>query len=377
MTVGGERRALAMGIAALVLTAACGACAASETQPGGADDPAGPVTSAVPVPIVGGAGAGEDESGGQSARSVPAPTDAVPSTQPVAADGAGSQTAVASTTTVADGTSEGDESATDRSAARQRRRDLVRPRAGSETAMPGPAPQWPFEGLVQLAWGRIDEGSHLLYPPEGWYLRFYQWRSDPGRHPYWLVSQVELSGLSVECVGKTGLVVDGDDGLLVGGLLGAVSGSYRVPWGGTAVPLDAPPEMLLDEVQQRPSNVAVETAGDHARLGDAEHAVRFALREPARSDGTWWDAQARHDGDVAVVFVHPARHECFSGITWLIAAHSGDLLACGADTAATKWVSFDLAPETDLVLPEAGSLPDYLSCSFPLDPGVLWQGPPQ
>ena len=134
---------------------------------------------------------------------------------------------------------------------------------------------------------------------------------------------------------------------------------------------------LLDEIQRRPSNVMVDTTGDYVTLGEAEHAVRFALREPARAEGEWWNAQARHDGDVAVVFVHPARHECFSGITWLIAAYSGEILACGADTAASRWVSSDAEFDTPLAMPEADSFPGHLSCAFPLDPDIIRQGPPQ
>lgn len=369
-------------LAALVLAVACCACAVAEPPPHSAgvqSQPVGAPTSAVS------AAAGEASADGtQPDKPLPqssaSSAGAAPSTQPAAPDGAEPQQAAGATPTSVVGGSEGEDISEERAAAQQRR-GLVRARAGHGLAgdpegWPGPAPQWPFEGLVQLAWGSYSDRL-FKNVPEGWFLRFYEWRNDSGGHPYWFVSHVRLPEMSIECAGKTGLVVDGPDGIVVGGLPGAVSTSYRVPWGGTAVALDAPPEVLLDEIQHRPSSIETETVGDGVRLGAAEQAVRFALREPARSDGAWWNAQARHDGDVAVVFVHPARHECFSGITWLIAAHSGEILACGADTAATRWVSSDPGPATQLVLPPADSFPGYLSCAFPLDPHILQHGPPQ
>lgn len=308
-------------------------------------------------------------------------TDAASSAQPAAAGGGDPRGATAATVTAAADSRDG-EGLRDRRAEARQRRGLVHPRvghtlAGDPEGSPGPAPQWPFEGLVQLAWGSFSD-SHFKNVPEGWFLRFYSYqrRNESGTWPYWSVTHVQLPEMSVECAGKAGLVVDGSDGIVVGGPRGAVSTSYRVPWGAAAVALHSPPEMLLEEIERRSSNIAVETAGDYVNLGDAEQGVRFALREPARSSGTWWYAQVRHDGDVAVAFVQPARHECFSGITWLIAAHSGEILACGADTAATRWVSPDLGPAAELVLPEAASIPDYLACAFPLDPHILQQGPP-
>lgn len=361
----GPRRMRWARWATLVLAACCCACAASESRPDGAGVPATSVSAV-----------GETGAGGLPPQSVPAPAGAAPSAQPAAADRAVPQPPP---TVAAVGGERGgtDDDADDRVVTRQRRRQ-VRSGAYSEFAAvwPGPAPLWPFEGLVQLAWGSTDERVSRYGPPR-WFLRFYQWRYDYPPGPRWFVSYVELPGLTVECVGKTGLVLDGSDGLVVGGLPGAVSASYRVPWGGVAVELDAPPEALLDEIQRRPSNVAVDTAGDHVTLGEAEHAVRFTLREPARVGGESWDARARHDGDVAVVFVHPARHECFSGISWLIAAHSGEILACGADTAATRWVTSDAEPATPLVMPEADRFAGYLSCAFPLDPVIIRRGPPQ
>ena len=380
MTCGRPRRAR---LAALVLAAACCACAVAEPPPhsaGAQPQPVGTPTSAVSA-ATGEASADGTQPDKPLPQSSASSAGAAPGTQPAAPDSAEPQQAAAATPTSATASREG-EDVSDGRAAAQQRRGLVRVGAGHGLAgdpegWPGPAPQWPFDGVVQLAWGSRSD-RRLKRVPEGWFLRFYEWHYDSGsRRSDWFVSHVELPEMRVECAGKTGLVADGPDGLVVGGLPGAVSASYRVPWGGTAVALDAPPEALLDEIQHRPSNIETETAGDHVRLEGAEQAVRFALREPARSDGAWWNAQARHDGDVAVVFVHPARHECLSGITWLIAAHSGEVLACGADTAATRWVSSGPKPDAQLVLPTAASFPGYLSCAFPLDPHILRQGPPQ
>lgn len=222
-------------------------------------------------------------------------------------------------------------------------------------------PEWPFEGLVQLAWTGASwrgEGS--------WQLWFFQW-TDSGVGRGWTIGQIPLPDLSIPCVGDIGLISRGPDGIEFGGPAESVSTSYLVPWGGAPERLDAPSEELLAEIRSRPSNVDAEVTGDIVSIHYADASVRFALRGQARNEGDWWNIQARHDGDVFVVTVHPANHPCFSGVTWLSAAATGEMLACGTDTAATRFIAPDNQTAGPLVLPAADEYPGVLSCPYPLD----------
>lgn len=232
-------------------------------------------------------------------------------------------------------------------------------------------PEWPFEGLVQLAW------TGATWREDGrWQLRFYQW-TDSGVGRGWTVGEIPLPDLSIACVGDVGLVAHGPEGLEIGGPAGSVSPSYFVPWGGVPERLDAPSGELLAEIGSRPSNVDADVSGDIVSIGHGDASVRFALREPARDDGDWWNIQARHDGDVFVVTVHPSNHPCFSGVTWMSAAASGEMLACGTDTAATKFIASDTEATGPLVLPDADDYQMVLSCPYPLSHLTLEYGQPR
>lgn len=229
-------------------------------------------------------------------------------------------------------------------------------------------PEQPFEGIVQLRWSaasRSDDSSSISQTSESWHLWFYQYEHS-GVRAGWNVGYVSLPDLAVDCVGNVGLVSRGADGVEVGGSLGSVNASFLVPWGGAPRRLDVPSQELLEEIALRPSNVTAAVVGDFVHIGEGDDQVRYALREPARPQGEWWEVQARYDGDVFVMTVHPARHECFSGVTWLSIAATGDLLACGANTAATKYVNTEGRSGGRLVLPAADELPQYLECAYAL-----------
>ena len=223
-------------------------------------------------------------------------------------------------------------------------------------------PEWPFDGLVLLEWTGWTWQAETR-----WHLQFYQW-TDSGAGRGWTVDRLPLPDLSIDCVGDIGLISHGPGGIELGGPAGSVSGSFLMPWGGTPQRLDAPSDELLAEIRSRLSNVDAEVTGDIVSLGHDDGSVRFALHEPARSEGDWWNVQARHDGDVFVVTVHPGNHPCFSGVTWLSAAATGEMLSCGVDTAATRFIASDAQAKGPLVLPAADEYSDVLSCPYPLDP---------
>ena len=224
-------------------------------------------------------------------------------------------------------------------------------------------PEWPFDGLVQLAWA---DGSWSRQG-EGWELRFYQW-TDSGVARGWTVGEIPLPDLTIDCVGDVGLISHGPAGIEIGGPAGSVTPSLWVPWGGSPEPLDGPSDELLAEVRSRPSNVAAQVTGDMVSISHGDASVRFVLHEPPRSEGEWWNVQARHDGDVFVVTVHPTRHPCFSAVTWLSAAATGEMLWCGTSTAATKFIASDTQASRPLVLPAAEDYPVVLLCPYPLGP---------
>ena len=130
--------------------------------------------------------------------------------------------------------------------------------------------EWPFEGLVQLAWTSERWGE------EGrWQLRFYQW-IDSGVGRGWTVGEIPLPDLSIACVGDVGLISHGPEGIELGGPAGSVSASFLVPWGGAPERLDAPSDELLAEIRSRPSNVDAEVTGDIVSISHGDASVRFA-----------------------------------------------------------------------------------------------------
>lgn len=251
--------------------------------------------------------------------------------------------------------------------------DSVAPSETAEPAWPpewpafveGPAPGWPFHGVVQL-WPDYDfvedaDGGRVgleLF----WSLRYWSWDVSPdGVYPL-----VSLPGLRVECLGQVALVHD-EHGVEVGGGPGAASAAFRVPWGGAARELDRPSEELLAEAEMRSSSVAVGSVGDWVRLGSGDGGRSYAMRDPARPGGERWRVQARHDGELFMLTVHPAHLRCYSGVTWLSLADTGEFVMCGANSAATAFVSPAGAELGELVLPDPGQMGVYLSCAAQFD----------
>ncbi len=237
-----------------------------------------------------------------------------------------------------------------------------RVRLVDSTTLPDP----PFEGIVQLRWSSVSEGNFTDgQSSTGWQLWFYQYDYS-GVDSGWTVGYVPLPHLSVDCVGDVGLVSRGAEGVEVGAPPWSANASFLVPWGGAPKRREAPSQQLLESIALRPSNVTATAIGDILHVGEGDGRVSYVLRTPARADGELWEVQARHDGEVFVMTVHPARHDCFSGVTWLSVAETGELLACGADTAATKYVNSEGANTGRLELPAADDLPEYLECAYPL-----------
>ena len=236
------------------------------------------------------------------------------------------------------------------------------------------APQWPFRGLVQLWPARhrsveaVHEGESVPGVVTEWALRYWSW--DPAMDSY---PQVDLTGMEISCLGRVALVVHAERGIEVGGAPGAVNAAFFVPWGGTARRAEEPSEQLLAAGAARggPSNVAVSTRGDLVQLGEGPDARSYAMRDPLRAEGSRWDVQARHDGELFLLTVHPAHLDCYSGITWLSLAATGDSVACGANTAATVFLSPSQHPAGELVLPDPTEIGTYLSCAPRLDLGKL------
>ena len=222
----------------------------------------------------------------------------------------------------------------------------------------GAAPLWPFRGLVQLWHGRYDfEGEQR----DGWVLRYWAWESATPEH-----RDVRLPGLEVDCLGQVALVSHGELGMEFGGVPGAVSDGFWIPWGGAAETADQPSGALLAEVVQRSSNVAVAVAGDAVRVGEGPKARDYSMRDPLRGGDERWIVKARHDGDLFVLTVHPAHLECMSGVSWVSLASTGELAYCGANTAATAFVAPE-PPSGALVLPDPDTVGTYLSCPAPMD----------
>ncbi|MDE0162285.1 MAG: hypothetical protein OXL98_11180 [Acidimicrobiaceae bacterium] len=210
---------------------------------------------------------------------------------------------------------------------------------------------WPTEYAPTI------DGEFIM----GWSLRYWVW--EPGTVES---RQVQLPGLRVDCLGQVALVLHGEAGVEVGGPRDAVNWAFWVPWGGHAGVLE-PSDALLESVASRPSNVAVDTEGDLVRVGTGPQAQSYAMRDPLRPDGARWNVQARHDGEVFMLTVHPAHLPCFSGVTWVSLADTGELIACGANSAATAFVAPE-PPTGEPVLPEPEHVGTYLSCPAPLTP---------
>ena len=218
----------------------------------------------------------------------------------------------------------------------------------------GPAPPWPFKGLVQLWYNPWGEAP-------GWRLRYWSWDQAAETYP-----TVELPGLEIDCLGQIALVSHGERGIEIGGAAGAASDAYWIEWGAEAQIAD-PSAELLEEARSRPSTVAVRTEGDWVHLGSGSDMPSYAMRDPVRPDGERWSVQARHDGELFVMTVHPAHLPCYSGVSWLSLAETGDVVVCGANTAATVFVSPPGEPLGDLLLPDPAATGTYLSCAPELD----------
>ena len=227
------------------------------------------------------------------------------------------------------------------------------------------APSWPFAGMVHLV--AADDDRSLTYGLEG----LVRPTRERGEGVWWLlywpigqlspesVIAVPLAGLETECVGGLGLASLGPGGVEVG----SVSSSVRVRWGSQPDEVAPPSQTLIHEIQNRPSNVGWTSAGDLVVLGDGAGAREvYEMRDPPRLDGEWWHAQARHEGPLLLVHMRPAHIECLNGVTWAVDAESGQVLQCGADTAATRFVAPDGYPQSDLVLPDPTDMGGVLDC---------------
>lgn len=222
------------------------------------------------------------------------------------------------------------------------------------------APPWPFTGVVQL-WAD-PSGTALDETNVTWWLQYWSEDLDPDAMP-----RVPLPGLDIDCLGQVGLVSHGESGIEVGGVLGVASGVFLVPWSGIAQRQQAPTDALLTEIEARPSNVTVESAGDVISLTSGEQRMSYVMREPAQDTGELWQAQARHDGDLLVFTVHPVRLECFTGVTWLVDSSSGEVVACGANTWATRFIAPEDSPLSELFLPAAADISSYVECGSRLE----------
>ena len=218
----------------------------------------------------------------------------------------------------------------------------------------GRAPEWPFSGLIQL-WYSGDSESH-------WFLRYWHWHSTGT-----VDAEVWLPGFETDCLGQTAVVLHGPDGIEVGTTDGTDPSTYWLTWNGGAHPTQQPTEQLTTEAATRASNIETRTEGDLLHLAVGDQSQTYSLREPVRPDGQRWIAQARHDGDVLIITVHPAHMPCFSGVTWLSHAPTGELLGCGSSTHVVRFVSPTPTNHDNLVLPDGDALGTYLSCAPPLD----------
>ena len=218
------------------------------------------------------------------------------------------------------------------------------------------APRWPFRGLVQLWYNTYSFMGEL-----GWSLRYWSWDTSAEIYP-----QVPLPGLEIECMGRIGMVTHGELGIEIGGITDTASSTYWIPWGDTAAKVDTASEMLLTQIRDRSSSVEVATEGDWVHLTTGTQQQSYEIRDPMRPDGDRWTVQARHDGELFLLTVHPAHLPCYSGVTWVSLAATGEFVTCGANTAATLFVSPE-PPAGELILPDPDTMGTYLSCAPQLD----------
>ena len=179
-------------------------------------------------------------------------------------------------------------------------------------------------------------------------------------------SAVGLPGFDTDCLGQTAVVVHGAEGIEIGVADGTNPSTYWIGWGDTAHKTEQPTEQLISEVATRASNIDARTEGDLLHLAVGEQTQTYILREPVRPDGERWIAQARHDGDVLIITVHPAHLSCFSGVTWLSDARTGELFGCGTSTHVVRFISPIPASHDELVLPDSDAFSTYLACAPPL-----------
>ena len=231
----------------------------------------------------------------------------------------------------------------------------------------GQAPEWPFVGVVQL-WrhdytaGHYAEDIFIDGSAAQWWLLYLGLDAPTGRH-----AAVPLPGLTIECLGRIALVSHGAHGLEVGGSVGVASGSVMIPWGQAALPVGEPSAVLLDEARSRTSNVPFSIRGDVVTVGAGVQQQHYAMRTPSRLDGDWWQAQVRHDGALLVMSVQPSHLRCLNGVTWVSDAVTGQVLACGADTPATRLVAARGRTAGDLVFPDPEIAGGVLDCAARLD----------
>lgn len=217
------------------------------------------------------------------------------------------------------------------------------------------APEWPFTGLIQLWYHRYGSDPK-------WQVRYWHWPTIGTAD-----SAVRLPGFDTNCLGQTAAVVHGIDGMEIGVTDGTNPSTYWIPWGDTAHATEQPTEQLISEVATRASNIEVRTEGDLLHLAVGEQSQTYSLREPVRLDGERWIAQARHDGDVLIITVHPAHLQCLSGVTWLSDATTGELLGCGTSTHVVRFISPTPVSSEELVLPDSDAFGTYLACAPPLN----------
>lgn len=217
-----------------------------------------------------------------------------------------------------------------------------------------PAPEWPFTGLVQLWYSPYAERK-------GWRLRYWSWDTTADEY-----AQVLLPDLQVECLGRIAMVADAEYGIEIGGPEGTANSAFVAPWGAAAQKTGAPSDRLLEWATQRPSNIVVRTEGDWVHLTTGTRQQSYAMRDPVRPDGDRWAVQARHDGELFLLTVHPAHLPCYTGITWVSLAETGEFVTCGANTAATLFVTLE-PPTAKLILPDPDTMGTYLSCAPQLD----------